>query len=151
MNGSFLFWSLALGWMAAMVLILVVGVRRVRVGDLDGHRRAMHTAIGMVLVFVVGYVVKVLWLGKEDLASWTSTDRGILYFHESMVAVMVLAGGTARWLARPFRVPAGRAPSRVRWHRLAGRLAVAASTLALVTAGLILAGMARRGTASGLW
>ena len=138
------FWAGSLLWMAALVAVALRGVLRVRRGDVDAHRRAMNLAVAMVLGFVVAYALKVVLLGKENLAIWSSWDRGVLYFHETMVAIMLIGGGTARWLGRRMG-PGGGATARMRTiHRRAGRTALVAGSLALFTALLILLGMVRR-------
>lgn len=146
MDPKLVFWGGALGLMAAMLAVAGVGFVRIRRGDLAGHRRAMNLAVALVFAFVAAYVAKVLALGKESLDLWSRMDVAILRFHETVVALMVLAGGFARGLAWRFGTALGEDP---RWgprHRLAGRIALVSGGLALATAVMIFAGMVRRGS-----
>lgn len=149
MTPNQVFWTLALLWTAALVVVALRGFVHIRRGDVEAHRRSMNGSIVMVGVFVVAYVFKVVFLGKEGVHLWSLADRAILYSHETMVAIMLLAGGRARWLARRVGKPDGAAgfaaPGRAKQHRLAGRAALIAGAMALFTAALVLLGMLGRG------
>lgn len=141
MNPNTLFWTLALAWMAGMIAVAAIGWRSIRRGDFTAHRRAMNAAVWMLVGFLVAYVAKVATIGKEDLSAWTAAQLAILRIHETLVAVMLIAGTRARWLAR--RLAGGRdADATLRGrHRRAGRVALVAGLAALATAGLVLAAM----------
>lgn len=154
MDPKLWFWTLALLNMGAVVALVARGVRAVRAGDVARHRRSMLLSGGLIVAFLVSYVLKRGLLGGEDLEVWSAAARINLWVHESFVAVMLLAGGAAlvlgRRLARTRRVT-GRAedplPSAaaLRRHRRFGWTAVVASLFGLVTACGILAGMFARG------
>lgn len=141
MSPNSVFWTAALGWMALMVGVAAWGWRAIRHRDLVTHRRAMNAACWMLGGFLVAYVVKVFLLGREDLGSWATGQVTLLRIHESLVAVMILSGARARWLARRMRAGFGADPQDRRRHRLAGRTSIVAGLLALATAGFVLVGM----------
>jgi uncharacterized membrane protein YozB (DUF420 family) len=131
--------------------LAAVGVRRIRRGNVVGHRSAMMGAGVLVGLFLVSYGLKVLLLGREDRAAWSEWSLVVLYVHEACIAAMVVAAGVAVSLARRFgnaaalsvSSPGARTRAR-RVHRAAGRVAVIASLLALLTAAGVLAGMYAR-------
>ncbi|MCP5060381.1 MAG: DUF420 domain-containing protein [bacterium] len=59
---------------AAATLLLVVGRRRIRAGDVEGHRRAMITAFGVSAVFLVLYV---LHKAAKDFENTTFHAEGL--------------------------------------------------------------------------
>jgi uncharacterized membrane protein YozB (DUF420 family) len=126
-------------------------VRRVRSGNVTGHRRMMRTSTALVGLFLVSYVVKVLLIGREDRSTWDDASLWMLYVHEFCIALMILAAGAGLSRARRFGrlrdgdvlAPEARARDR-RIHRIAGRVALVASAAALLTAGGVLAGMFAR-------
>jgi uncharacterized membrane protein YozB (DUF420 family) len=144
------FWTLAFLNMGAVVALAARGVRAIRAGDVVRHRRSMLLSGGLVVAFLLSYVLKRGLLGGEDLAVWSEAARINLWVHESFVALMLLAGIGAlvlgRRLARTRRV-SGRpedplpSPAALRRHRRFGWTAVVASVFGLVTACGILAGM----------
>ena len=153
MDAKFLFWAGALLNMAAMFGLMVNGVRQIRRGNVVAHRRSMIAATSLVGVFLVAYLFKASLLGREDLSVWSAPARWNLHFHELCVLTMLLAGGFALNRARRLRAtrnathdPADpvAAPGDLRVHVRAGRVAVAAATLGLLTAGVVLAGMYAR-------
>jgi uncharacterized membrane protein YozB (DUF420 family) len=147
------YWSLALANMAAVLALAGRGVRAIRRNDVARHRRAMTAAAGLVVLFLVSYVVKSLVLGREDLAVWSAAARTNLWVHESFVTGMLLAGATAfvlgRRLARTRRV-SGRpedplpGPARLARHRRFGWAALVCAVFGLLTACGVLAGMFAR-------
>jgi len=157
MDPKLLFWTGALLNMGVIVCLAGWGVRQRRHGDVAAHRRSMLLAGSLVILFVLSYVLKLLFLGREDLAAWSATDLWILRVHELCVATMLLAGGVGLWRARVLgrtRNATGDpadpvAPSAVTaWHRRAGWAAVVAALLGFATASMVLAGMyARAGLA----
>lgn len=145
-----LYWTGALVNFFAVVVFALLGVRRIRAGAVRAHRRFMVTAASLVGLFLVSYLLKVSFLGKEDLSLWSAGRVTVLYLHETCILIMLLAGATAGTHAYRFRrslpadsiLPPGAAGRRERrWHRRAGWTAVVASALALVTAGFVLMGM----------
>jgi uncharacterized membrane protein YozB (DUF420 family) len=153
MDPKVLFWTGALGLMAAVVGVAVAGVRRRRRGDVAGHRRAMLAASALVGAFLVAYVLKVALLGHERVEEWSAGDRLVLYVHETCIAVMLSAGAVAglrAWRLRrtrnatldPSDPPAPAALAR--WHRRAGWTAVVAAAAGWATALLLLIGMYQR-------
>jgi uncharacterized membrane protein YozB (DUF420 family) len=114
----------------------------------------MLTASSLVGLFLVSYVVKVIVLGREDRSSWSQESLWTLYVHEACVAAMLVAAVIALTRTRsfgPLRDGEPPAPEAREWgrrvHRRAGRVAVAASALALLSAAAVLAGMYVRGGA----
>ena len=153
MDPKTLFWTGALALMAAVVGAAVAGVLRRRRGDIAGHRRAMLGASALVAAFLVAYLVKVAFLGHEQVAEWSEAERRVLYVHESCIAVMLVAGAVAglrAWRLRRTRNAThdpGDPPapaSLARWHRRAGWTAVVAAAAGWLTALLILIGMYQR-------
>jgi uncharacterized membrane protein YozB (DUF420 family) len=111
----------------------------------------MLTSASLVGLFLVSYVIKAIVLGREDRSLWSQASLWTLYVHEACVAVMLVAAGIALMRARrfgPLRDSAPPAPEARergrRVHRRAGRVAVSASVLALLTAAGVLAGMYAR-------
>lgn len=109
----------------------------------------MHGAIFLFFTFILSYLFKLRFLGREDFTEWSSTDINVLRTHETFVLILFLAGLVARLLARkldPAPSDLTKVQRRVvaRRHRLAGRIAVISGILALLTAGMVLAGMYQR-------
>jgi uncharacterized membrane protein YozB (DUF420 family) len=153
MDAKLAFWTLALINMGAVVGFAVRGVSAVRRNEIALHRRSMLSAGGLIVLFLVSYVVKVATLGSENLAIWSETHRYNLWIHESFVVSMLIAGFVALAFARRFAAsrrvtgnpedsPAD--PIAIRRHRLAGKLAIGASVMGFLTACGILAGMISR-------
>lgn len=153
MDPKILFWTAAFANMTAIMVIATRGVRQIRRGEVARHRKSMLTCGGLVGLFLSSYVLKVILLGREDLSVWSSLHRGNLYFHETCVVSMLLLGGFAAqraWRMRDTR-NVTRSPDDpmapvgiVRLHRAAGRVAVGAAFMGLLTAGIVLAGMYQR-------
>ncbi len=110
----------------------------------------MLSAAALVGLFLSGYLTKVALLGREDLSPWTFGARALLWFHEGCVAVFMVAGCSALLLAwrNRFRDVGAATPAQLarvaRLHRRAGWTALAASSLALVSAAAVLWGMFAR-------
>jgi uncharacterized membrane protein YozB (DUF420 family) len=144
------FWSWALCNMLCAVAFAYVGVRRIRARAVRAHRGWMLGAGALVGLFLVGYLGKVALLGREDLSRWSPAERGLLVFHEACVAVFLVAGATALFLAwrNRFRSIGAQTPVQLervaRLHRRAGWTAIAASTLGLFSAAGVLYGMFTR-------
>jgi uncharacterized membrane protein YozB (DUF420 family) len=155
-DAKLLFWTGALVNMAVAVGVGARGIQLVRRGDVARHRRAMLTASALVLGFVGAYVVKLAALGGEDLDVWSTGARGVLYFHETCVALMLIAGAVAgrrAWQLRRTRRITGSpahpaaAPAALHGHRRAGRTALLAAVLGVLSATVMLAGMYSRADA----
>jgi uncharacterized membrane protein YozB (DUF420 family) len=135
------YWTVALANMLAIVALALAAVGRARRREIAGHRRLMLVAASLVGLFLVSYVAKVWLLGREQLALWAPRYVWTLRFHETCVAVMVLAGSRAIWLgARSGFTDAARARS----HRRAGRAALISAALGVASAGYVLFGMFER-------
>lgn len=150
MEARFLFWCGALANMGLMFALMLDALRRVRRGDVAGHRREMLLASALVVVFLVAYVLKSAFIGREDFSVWSATQVATLRFHEVCVLVMMLAGGNALRLGRAlghtrivtYDAADPPAPAaKLRWHRLSGRTAVVAAALGLASAAGVLAAM----------
>ena len=101
----------------------------------------MNLCVVLLLVFVGAYVAKVLTLGKESIWEWTTAARTILWTHETLIAVMLVSGAAARWMAR--RLPGDKGEDLRRRHRLSGRTAIVAGVLGLLSAFVVLVNMYR--------
>jgi uncharacterized membrane protein YozB (DUF420 family) len=151
MDPKVTYWTVALANMVAAVVLAVLGVRRIRHADVSRHQRLMKSAGLLVALFLVSYVAKVALLGREALELWEPRFVNALRFHETCVAVMVLAGGLALYLATSGRFAEPPAPvdraaraQRARIHRAAGWTALVSSALGVVTAAYVLYGMYAR-------
>ena len=152
-NPKLLYWTGALINLIVIVTCALIGVRRIRRRDVRGHRRMMLCASTLVVLFLLSYVFKRVLLGAEDRSLWAWHDLALLYVHEFCIAVMLVGGVRAAFCARRFRARLGdelelpRDPLSVvdtSAHRTAGRAAVIAGLLALLTAAGVLAGMYAR-------
>ena len=152
MDAKLIFWTGAWLNMLAIVLLTVSGVRRIRRGAVAEHRRRMLVAAWLVLAFLGSYGLKLAFLGREALETWAPAYVAVLRVHELCIAVMVLAGSTAIYLAWQLGLARARdgsqgayapdqVPARRALHRRAGRTAIYAAFLGLVTAGVVLLGM----------
>ncbi len=143
MDPKLAFWTAALPLFTAIVATAFAGWRAIRRQDVQAHKRWMNTTVVLVLLFLASYVAKVFVLGKEELDLWSSGARAVLWTHETFVLAMIVAGTIARLLARkldPDGSVAEGPRTRAR-HRGAGRAAIVASALGLLTAILVLVGM----------
>lgn len=148
MDAKIAFWTYAWFLTAAAVASALVGWREIRLGRVARHRRWMYTAAMLIGIFLVSYVLKLIFLGREDLSSWDPRSVWVLRLHETFIAVMLIAGGVARWRARRFEISRGKQqePRTARAHRIAGRVTVISALLALASAGVVLLGMYQRAT-----
>lgn len=153
MDAKLLFWAAALANLGVLCGFAAIGVRHARRGEIARHRRSMKIASWLIVAFLGAYVLKVVFLGREDQATWTLLDVWVLRIHELFV-VFMLGGGITAWiqggkLAETRLVthdPEDPAPDPqvVRRHKIAGRTAVIAGLLAFVMAIGVLAGMIAR-------
>ena len=116
---------------ATATLSLVYGYRAVRRGDVRRHRAAMLTAFGLILLFLVLYLLKVGGGGTKEFVG----PRGPYLAYLGLLAVHILLS----IVSVPFVVyqvltglafPADELAARTR-HRRVGRLAVGAWTVSL--------------------
>jgi uncharacterized membrane protein YozB (DUF420 family) len=153
MDPKVLYWTAALVNMLAIPVLAARGIRQIRRGEVQRHRRSMKLCVLLVVGFLVSYPFKLLLLGPEDLSLWSGFFRWTLRFHELCVMTMLIAGGVALQRARSMRdtrnvtraegdvaAPLG----TVRLHRRAGWTGVVGSLLGLLSAALVLAGMFQR-------
>jgi uncharacterized membrane protein YozB (DUF420 family) len=153
MDAKVLYWSGALLNMLLISGLALYGVRCARRGELARHARAMRAAALLVGLFLISYVLKLAFLGREALDTWSPAALWMLRFHELCVLAMVVAGGAALALGRRLRrsrsftrapgdppAPPG-LPGR---HRLAGRTALAGAILGVASAAAVLGGMYAR-------
>ncbi|MBO1318342.1 DUF420 domain-containing protein [Acanthopleuribacter pedis] len=147
---NLMFWGYAYLLTTTAVFFAILGWRNIIAGDIQAHKQKMGAAINLILFFVVSYVVKVIVLGREDKTNWTPFYLYTLYIHETFIALMLLTGGWARWLAHTFRTSlTGDSVSDVhqkqrRLHGKLGRACIASALCGLFTATIILWGMANR-------
>ena len=155
MDPNVMYWTGAWLNMAAVVGLALFGVRHVRRREIARHRRFMLSAAGLVILFLASYGIKLATLGREQLDLWASTYVSVLRFHELCIAVMVVAGITAIYLALRLRLieaadgsqGAYEGPlrlARLQLHRRAGKSAVYAAILGLSSAAVVLYGMYAR-------
>lgn len=148
MDPKLLYWTLALVNLGVIVWCVRRGIQLIREGRVASHRRHMLSAALLIGLFLLSYVGKVIWLGKEDRSAWSGLDYTILYVHETCVAAMLLFGAAALYRAWRFRgalgpnleLPVGPVPGGVQHGRM-GRIAAWGAWLSFLTAGGVLAGM----------
>ena len=143
------FWSAAFADLTAVLVLGLLGLRRIRAGEWRAHRNRMLAASALIGVFLIAYLLKVQWIGHEDLSRWSSFQIAVLRIHEIGIAAMLGGGAYAGYRAWRFRttLPAGPlltdgagAADRSA-HRWAGRVALVGTALAWATAALLLIGM----------
>lgn len=150
MDPKLIFWTCALTDLGVLCGTALFGVRFARRGEIARHKRAMKIASLLVVVFLCSYLLKLQFLGREDLSVWNTLDVWVLRIHELFVLQM-LVGGSIAWIqARKLlhtrlvthdsTDPAPDART-VRVHRLAGRTAVVGSVFAFLFGIGILVGM----------
>lgn len=148
-----LYWTAALANMVLITFLALRGVQQAKRGEVAAHRRSMLTGALLVLAFLVSYVFKVTFLGREAMDTWGSGYVTTLRFHETCVLVMIVGGGIALHRGRAMRAtrnltrdsadPAAPAAT-VRLHHRAGKIAVTGLVLAVLSASVVLVGMYAR-------
>jgi uncharacterized membrane protein YozB (DUF420 family) len=103
MDPKLLFWTGALANMWLIVAIACSGIAKVRSGDEVAHQRRMLTAASLVVLFVVAYAIKLIFLGREDLDQWQSWSVTLLRVHEFFVLCMIVGGVCAGYFIRKVR------------------------------------------------
>ena len=94
------YWCLALVPVGGAVVSAWVGVRAVRDGRVDDHRRWMNRASLWVIAFLVSYLLKLALLGREPLATWSAGRIVVLNVHRALVESMLVLGVVNRILGR---------------------------------------------------
>ncbi len=140
-NFHFAFWALALALLAAVTASTFLGWRQIRRGNRHRHRRWMNLSAALVGIFLLLYVLKVLFIGREDLSTWSPMSLAVLYTHETFIAIMLLSTSGARFLARRLRKGKVSASYRQK-HRILGRIGAFACLFAFLSAVLLLRQMA---------
>ena len=164
MDPKLAYWTAAFVNMTVLAGTALAGVRYAKRGEVARHRRAMTIAAALVLAFLASYPLKLLFLGREDMSSWSALTVSLLRVHELCVLVMLVAGTTAiargRRLARALEDRAGASAATTATasaatietasaatlalraaHRRAGRIALSAAVLGWLFAGAVLLGM----------
>ena len=153
MDPKVIYWTFAFINMGFVVGLSLYGVTQIRAGNPARHRVMMLGASCLVVGFLVSYVFKLQFLGREDLSVWSDFAVSTLRFHETCVLVMVVGGGLAiRWGSRLrgtrlFSLNAEDPlpePSLLVRHRRAARAALIGAGLGFASAGFVLAGMYAR-------
>ncbi len=145
------FWTAVLVDLLAIVVLVAIGIRSIRRGNLSRHRRCMKSSAVLVACFFGIYPLKLLWLGRERLPEWSGQAVAILRIHEFCVFAMLVGGLIALILSQKMHrkrnqlthLPdAPLASSRIlRRHRQAGWTAAIGAGLAFLTAATVLVGM----------
>jgi len=147
------FWTGAFVDLTLVLILVAFAIRSIRRGDVERHRRCMITSAALVAGFLGAYVLKLSWLGREEISVWGRADLTILRVHEVFVLLMVLGGGVALVLAHRLRGTRNRtrnpvdpiAPaSTLTRHRRAGWTAAVGAAFGWALAGAVLLGMFRR-------
>ena len=153
MDPKVVYWGAAVANFAVLTGFAVAGVRQIKRGERERHRRSMRVAASLVVVFLVSYVLKLAFLGREDRSSWSTFDVWTLGFHELCVLAMLVGGGTALVLGRRLEGTKlfsadGDAPAKsdLARHGVAGRVATIGAVLGLLSAGVVWLGMLGRAT-----
>ncbi|MGB0618366.1 MAG: DUF420 domain-containing protein [Myxococcota bacterium] len=153
MDPKILFWAAALLNLGVLCGFGLLGVRYARRGEIARHRQNMKIASLLILVFLAAYVLKVVFLGREDQSVWSSLDVWVLRIHELFVVFMLVGGSIAWRQGRKLegtrvvtRDPADPVPDPkdLQTHRRAGWTAVLGGVLAFFMAIGVLAGMIAR-------
>jgi len=152
MNANLAFWVYAYALTTAAIVIGLRGAWLARKKELVRHRKHMNLACNLILFFVVSYLFKVLFLGREDKSDWSAFHFTVLIIHEGFIFLMLIAGGSARWLAFKFRdtvpQPTAELPEPLqrmrRRHAWLGKATLALALLAVITASVVLQGMFAR-------
>jgi len=153
MDPKVLYWTFAFINMGFVVGLGVYGAKQLEAGRPSRHRLLMITATCLVLGFLVSYVFKLQFLGREDLTLWSRFWVSVLRFHESCVLVMVIGGGLALYWGKQLRATRSFSlnpedpqaeNSLARRHKRAGGVALVGASLGFLSAGVVLAGMYSR-------
>ena len=153
MDAKVLYWTYAFINMGFVVGLGVYGARQLDAGNPARHRKLMITASCLVVGFLVSYVFKLQFLGREDLSLWSRWAVSTLRFHETCVLVMVIGGGLALHWGKQLRATRSftlnpedpqAETSLARRHHRAGQAVLIGASLGFLSAGLVLVGMYAR-------
>ena len=97
MDPKLAFWTFAWLDLGVVLACAALGVRAIRRRQVRTHRRYLVAAASLVVAFLVAYVFKVAFLGRESLAAWSALDRGVLYSHKQFAIIRMQRGNS--WLA----------------------------------------------------
>jgi len=61
------------------IVTIVVGVRAIRSGDIERHRRAMLSTTGLFTIFLVAYLYRVALEGPTDFAGPQTVEQFVYY------------------------------------------------------------------------
>ena len=153
MDAKVAYWTAAFINLGFLTGLAFVGVLRARRGEVARHRRAITVAGALVVIFLLSYPFKLWFLGRENLTAWSDGYVYALRFHETCIALMLIAAITAA--RRGLRLVKTAAytdttnapptmPGMKKQHGWAGRLAVFGALLAWVSSGVVLFGMYAR-------
>ena len=144
------YWVFAYFLTIAAVAVALNGISHVKKGDIQTHLKRMVFSNNLILFFVVTYVFKMTFLGREDKSQWSTLYLVILYVHEAFIGFMLISGVYARVMARRFKssLEASDIPEQHQiWrqkHKTAGKLTLLFAILAIITATGVLHGMFSR-------
>jgi uncharacterized membrane protein YozB (DUF420 family) len=143
-SASFFFWLTTWVWMTFVLLRAIVAVSAARQRELRRHERIMKQNLGFLFLFVLLYVGKIGWLGKEPVSTWPILLQTTLRIHEVFIALMLVSGGFSLGAALKGKGAASGTEAGTHWrkHRQLGYVAMGAGLCAYLTASIVLAGMA---------
>lgn len=157
MDPKLVFWTAAIVDLGTVCVFAVLGASYARRGEIARHKRSMKIASLLVIAFLAFYMLKVQFLGREDMTVWTTLDIWVLRIHELFVMQMLAAGAvawiqgrkllTTRLVTHDPNDPVADLKT-IQIHRIAGRTSVIGSVLAFVMALAVLAGMYLRAVAA---
>ncbi len=150
MTPRLIFWLYAMVLTCGIIGCAFVGISHARNGRYQLHRLWMNASSWIIVGFVGSYILKVIFLGKEDLQTWDSFYVVTLRIHEFFIAVMLGCGGFARYLAHQFRHTLDETQLSTHWrkkrdtHKKLGKLSIYGACAALITACALIVGMLQR-------
>lgn len=142
---NILFWTFAFLILFAAIGSGVWGIRCARLQRLESHRFWMKTAGWLIAGFLLAYIAKLSWLGREDLETWSTWRLATLRLHETAMLFMLVSGSIALYMSRLLsrRLAVGEVlpPAKALVHRRAGKTALISGACGLVTGSAVLASM----------
>ena len=99
------------------LVLLIAAVRRVRRGDVPGHKRLILTALAVSAAFLVSYLIRMASAGEvqrfPEVAPWRAVYLVVLLSHTVLAALVPILAVRTAWLGLRDRRPAHR-----RWARV---------------------------------
>ena len=144
MNTLLIFWVFAYFLMFGLLATAIIAVRFARLGKLDAHAKWMNITVFLVILFVLSYGGKLLFLGRESLEIWEPAYVIVLRIHEFFIALMLIFGTLARLRARSFKRPLEKTNeqnNQRKNHKKWGKIALISTGCGWLTAGILLYGM----------